>query len=146
MEAFREQACEGAQLFDWCLAGEDAGSGIGPARDVRLGDARLDLVGSDHAQILDRPSRRLGYGNEARDATAAPLLARRRIRRLGNGAGEYSADLKKAAGSCGRTDSEKRRLLRAPRCRLPQESENDNDGAGQASTRKTYRRKHRLTR
>src|SRR3984893_16479547 len=96
MEAFREQAGDGAQILDWFLAGEDAGSGIGPARDVRLGDARLDLVGSDHLQVVDRPFRGLGHGNEARDAAAAPLLARSRSLRLGNGTGENPTDPQKA--------------------------------------------------
>src|SRR5947208_11295820 len=99
MKTFREQACDGAQLLQWFLAGENAGAGIGPARDVRLGDPRLDLVGSDHAQVVDRPLRRLGDGNEARDAAAAPLFARRRSRWLGNSTGEHPSDLEKASRS-----------------------------------------------
>src|ERR1700730_2046690 len=145
MEAFGEQACAGAQILDWFLAGEDAGSGIDPARDVRLGDARLDLVGSDHLQVVDRPFRGLGPRNEARDAAAAPLLARSRSRRLGNGTGEHPTDLEKASRSRRRADAKDGHLLRAPRCRSPQETENDNDGGGQASTMKTFRRKHRPT-
>src|ERR1700756_803033 len=114
MEAFREQACDGAQLFDWSLAGENAGAGIGPARDVRLGDPRLDLVGSDHAQVVDRPWRRLGHGNKARNAAAAPLLARRGSRWLGNSAGQHPADLEKASRSLRRADAKERHFLRAP--------------------------------
>src|SRR6266478_3313717 len=124
MEAFREQACDGAQILDWSLAGEDAGSGIGPARDVRLGDARLDLVGSDHPQVVDRPLRRLGHGNEAGDAAAAPLLARGRSRRLGNGTGEHPTDLEKASRSRRRADAKERHLLRALLFSVPATTEN----------------------
>src|SRR5207302_3956619 len=99
MEALRKQGRDMPQFPHWSFAGEDPGSGIGPAHDVRLCDSGLDLVQSDHPKVLDRSPGRLRYGNEPRDAATSPLIAWGGVRRLGDGTGEHPADLEKASGS-----------------------------------------------
>src|SRR2546430_10407210 len=78
LHIFREKASNTPQPLHRSVGGENAGTSVGPARDVGLGDPRFDLPGGDHSEVLDRALCRLCHRDEAGDAAVAAMLTRRR--------------------------------------------------------------------
>src|SRR5262249_42389288 len=96
----------------WPGLGEDLAAVVGPAGQIGLSKARLDLAAVDHAQIFDRAGCRLRHRYKAGHTAIAAVAAGWAARRAGNRAGDGAADLEEAAAGRGGADPEETRLGR----------------------------------
>ena len=104
VDAFGIEVGDGTQFVNGRFAFPDAGSCIGPGRNVGLREARFKRAASNGVDIGNRAVGRQSRGNKTRNAARATFIARPRSRGIRNRVGKKSTNriVGSSCPACGR--------------------------------------------